>query len=129
MMKEAAVMLVLFAAAVRDARVRTIPNAFCVCVLACCLVPPVRFCPLGILAALPLFAAGMTCGGIGGGDIKLILALGAVLGLWTTIYATVIAMALLVAFHGLRRAFGREGASYPLVPFLFAGMAAAGLFG
>ena len=128
MMKEAAVMLVLFAAAVRDARVRTVPDAFCVCALACCLVPPVRFCPLGVLAALPLFVAGVTCGGIGGGDIKLILALGAVLGLRVTIYATVVAMALLVAFHGLRRALGREGRSYPLVPFLFAGTAAV-LFG
>lgn len=129
MMKEMTLMSVILTASVSDLRVRRVPKACIAGALACCLIPPARFNPLGVLAALPLFTAGVTCGGIGGGDVKLVAALGAVLGLRTAIFSTVAGMALLVAFHGLRRALGREGKAYPLVPFLFAGTAAAILFG
>ena len=57
MVRQAAVLAVLLAAAVRDARTRTVPNAYPVMAAACCLIPPVTASPGGVVAALPLFVA------------------------------------------------------------------------
>ena len=83
-----------------------------------------RPCLMGILAALPLFLAGITIGGIGGGDVKLVGACGLVLGLYQTVIGLILALSLLILWHIVRTVTtGRkEKQAYPLVPFLLLGM-------
>ena len=120
MMREAAVLALLLVCAVRDARTRTIPNAFPLAVAAGCLIPPMEMHPGGILAALPLFVAALTCGGVGGGDVKVVAALGLVFGLNKAFWILTLALVLMVAWNALMRLFKRNGRAYPFVPFLFA---------
>lgn len=88
------------------------------------IVPPGRPCLMGILAALPLFFAGIIIGGIGGGDVKLVGACGLVLGLYQTVIGLILALSLLILWHIVRTVTtGRkEKKAYPLVPFLLLGM-------
>lgn len=67
-------------AAVMDMRTRTIPDWLVVLVALTSMLPPGQPNLLGVLAGLPLLLAGITIGGIGGGDVKLMGACGLVLG-------------------------------------------------
>ena len=58
-------------AAVMDIRTRTIPDWLVVLVALTSMLPPGQPNLLGVLAGLPLLLAGITIGGIGGGDVKL----------------------------------------------------------
>lgn len=58
--------MALFSAAVIDLQKRIVPNWMVCLVALISIVPPGRPCLMGILAALPLFLAGITIGGIGG---------------------------------------------------------------
>ncbi len=89
----------LFLAAVMDMRTRTIPDWLVVLVALTSMLPPGQPNLLGVFAGLPLLLAGITIGGIGGGDVKLMGVCGLVLG-----------------------ASQAQEQAYPLVPFLFAGM-------
>lgn len=120
MMREAAVLALLSACAVRDARTRTIPNAFPLAIAACCLIPPLSVHPTGALAALPLLLAALACGGVGGGDVKVVAALGLVVGLVRAFLILTAALAFLVAWDALMRLVRRGGRAYPFVPFLSA---------
>ena len=81
--------------------------------------------------ALPLLIAGITVGGIGGGDIKLTGACGLVLGFERTLAGLLMALMFLLLFHWAGQCIrkckkincgvGKEQA-YPLVPFLLLGM-------
>ena len=83
---------------------------------------------LGIFAALPLLIAAMISpSGIGGGDIKLVAAVGLVVGFWKAIIGMTTGLCLVIIFHAgiklinvaTRRAYGRR--AYPLAPFLALG--------
>ena len=63
-------------AAVMDIRTRTIPDWLVVLVALTSVLPPGTPNFLGVLAGLPLLLAGITIGGIGGGDVKLMGAAG-----------------------------------------------------
>ena len=65
----------LFLAAVMDMRTRTIPDCLVVLVALTSMLPPEQPNLLGVFAGLPLLLAGITIGGIGGGDVKLMGAL------------------------------------------------------
>lgn len=71
----------LLVASIMDIRTRTIPDSISLSLVLISLIPPEPVRMAGILAALPLLIAGITVGGIGGGDIKLTGACGMVLGL------------------------------------------------
>ena len=83
----------------------------------------------GLLVALPLLLAACLWGGIGGGDIKLMAALGLVFGFWVCFWGLIIALLLLIAYH-LARKIKKipTGAFYPMVPFLFVGIVFGCLF-
>ena len=104
--------MTLFSAAVIDLQKRIVPNWMVCLVALISIVPPGRPCLMGILAALPLFLAGITIGGIGGGDVKLVGACGLVLGLYQTVIGLV----------GTVTSGRKEKQAYPLVPFLLLGM-------
>jgi leader peptidase (prepilin peptidase)/N-methyltransferase len=76
-----------------------------------------------VITALPFFIpAFFKSGSVGGGDIKLIFACGAVLGVWGGMLQTVIALTLAALFSLgaiLRKRAGTT--AIPLAPFLCAG--------
>lgn len=118
-MKECVVLAVLFVAAVRDAKTRTVPDGFHLLIALCCLIPPVTIHPGGVLAALPLFLAAFMKGGVGGGDIKIMAVLGLVIGFGRASMILILALILLVCWHVIKMMMGKGERSYPLVPFLF----------
>lgn len=120
----------LLAASVIDIKKRIIPDSIC---LAIALTGLIHFQPvqlLGLLTALPFLMAAMLCGGMGGGDIKLMAAAGFVLGLKYGIAATIIGLTTMLLFYviykALTKARGRECVkTFPLAPFLSTGCMAA----
>lgn len=123
----------LFAVSVCDIRHREIPDGLQAAIAALTFL---CFSPgnlLGILGALPylviaLFFGGMD--GIGGGDIKLAAATGVVLGLPASLTASVLGLAVFLAYavtcSCIRRLYGQKGKyAFPVGPFLAVGAAAA----
>ena len=123
--------MLLSLAAVSDMRKRIIPDWIPLMIAGISLIPPGTVHLIGLLAALPLFVAGITAGGIGGGDIKLAGACGLVLGFERTIAGLIMALCFLMLFHTVKQCTRKmrkakwetgKGQAYPLVPFLFLGM-------
>lgn len=116
----------LLLASVIDVRTRIIPDRLNVLIALTALL---KFQPgnlFGMLAALPFLCAAMTCGGMGGGDIKLMAACGLVLGFRYGLLAQVVGLsAMLVFYVGYyviqRSRGGRIETSLPLAPFLMVG--------
>lgn len=113
----------LFMAAARDARTRTVPDGFHLLIAVCCLIPPVTIHPGGVLTAMPLFLAAFMKGGVGGGDIKIMAVLGLVIGFGRASMILILALILLVCWHVIKMMMGKGERSYPLVPFLFSAAA------
>ena len=90
----------LFLAAVMDIRTRTIPDWLVVLVALTSVLPPGTPNFLGVLAGLPLLLAGITIGGIGGGDVKLMGACGLILGASQALTGLFLALCLLVLWQG-----------------------------
>lgn len=131
MIRLALFFLVLFLAAVFDIRKRIIPDWMPFLFAGVSLIPSEPVYLTGLFVALPLLIAGITVGGIGGGDIKLTGACGLVLGFERTLAGLLMALMFLLLFHWAGQCIrkckkincgvGKEQA-YPLVPFLLLGM-------
>ena len=137
-------MIIMIIASVRDIRTRTIPDLMPVFIAAVSFIPSGHPYILGILVAMPLLMAGVVYGGIGGGDIKIVGAVGLVLGFRITMAGLILALIFMLSFHLIRKLpvfTNRKSVtnclqnednckkktkdSYPMVPFLTAGMLAA----
>ena len=103
MIRLALFFLVLSLAAVSDIRKRIIPDWMPFLIAGVSLLPPEPVYPTGLFVALPLLIAGITVGGIGGGDIKLTGACGLVLGFERTLAGLLLALSLLLLFHVTRQ--------------------------
>ena len=123
--------LVLSLAAVSDIRKRMISDWMPLLIAGASLLPPEPVYLTGLFAALPLLVAGITVGGIGGGDIKLTGACGLVLGFERTFAGLLMALSFLLLFHAVRQCVRKirkvncvaeKEQAYPLVPFLLVGM-------
>ena len=84
----------------------------------------------GILTGLPFLLTAVFCGGMGGGDIKLMAASGLVLGLPGGILAAILGLSAMLCFYGAYRIIlylrkQRAVKAFPLAPFLSAGCIAA----
>lgn len=118
--------LLLCAASVFDLRRRIIPDTLNLSIAASallCFSPAQRW---GILIALPFLLAAVLCGGMGGGDIKLMAACGLVLGLPKGMLAATAGLSLLLCYAGIYRIICRvqgweDVKSFPLAPFLSVG--------
>lgn len=79
-----------------------------------------------VSATAPFLLAALTVGGIGGADIKIMGAAGMVLGLRQGISAMIIGLLGMLAYHLGRKILSdskeKVEQSYPLIPFLTAGM-------
>ncbi|NCB42265.1 MAG: prepilin peptidase [Clostridia bacterium] len=119
-------LVLLSAASVIDIKSRVIPNPICIAIALTGLLcfSPIKL--LGILAAMPFLLAGICCGGIGGGDIKLTASAGLVMGLKGAMAGTVLGLSAMLLFHLLRRISQRSKGleievAYPLAPYLSLG--------
>ena len=78
-----------------------------------------------VITALPFFIPALLKGGIGGGDVKLMLACGAMLGVWGGLIQTVLALTLAAVFAIgilIKKGFTAcKKTAIPLAPFLCAG--------
>ena len=92
MIRLALFFLVLFLAAVFDIRKRIIPDWMPFLIAGVSLIPSEPVYLTGLFVALPLLIAGITVGGIGGGDIKLTGACGLVLGFERTLAGLLMAL-------------------------------------
>ena len=109
-------------AAVMDIRTRTIPDWLVVLVALTSVLPPGTPNFLGVLAGLPLLLAGITIGGIGGGDVKLMGACGLILGASQALTGLWHAAGNMGRKKNRKKQKEEKEQAYPLVPFLFAGM-------
>lgn len=116
----------LCAASVFDLRRRVIPDRLNLVIALCALL---CFSPeklLGLAVALPFLLAAIFCGGLGGGDIKLMAASGLVLGLARGLLAAMAGLCLLLLYAAGQKIYsmarGRKAeTAFPLAPFLSAG--------
>ncbi len=116
----------LCAASVFDLRRRIIPDTINLAIVATALLCFSWSNLWGISVALPFLLAAVFCGGMGGGDIKLMAACGLMLGLTKGLLATVVGLTLLLLYAVAHRIIckvrGREAKNtFPLAPFLSAG--------
>ncbi|WP_129723802.1 prepilin peptidase [Xylanivirga thermophila] len=116
----------LCSASAIDFAKRIIPNWLSIAIATISILDftPVKM--LGILVALPFLVAAIFCGGMGGGDIKLMAACGLVLGLPKGLLAATAGLSLLLLYVVVYRIFckvqRREAQNaFPLAPFLSAG--------
>ena len=139
-LRVSALMIIMIIASVRDVRTRTIPDLMPVFIAAISLIPSGHPYILGILVAMPLLMAGVVYGGIGGGDIKIVGAVGLVLGFKKTLTGLILALIFMLIFHLVRKLpvfsagksvssriqnedrLKKNNDSYPMVPFLTVGM-------
>jgi leader peptidase (prepilin peptidase)/N-methyltransferase len=117
----------LIRAAVTDIKRREVDDWLCVSVLVLSLYGSGGSFWGAALTALPFFIPALVkSGSVGGGDIKLMFACGAVLGVWGGLLQTFLALSSAVAFAlGGLPAKGRKNTAIPLAPFLCAGGIAA----
>lgn len=130
MIRLALFFLILSLAAVSDIRKRMIPDWMPFFIAGVSLFPSEPVYLTGLLVALPLLVAGITVGGIGGGDIKLTGACGLVLGFERTLAGLLMALSFLLLFHAVRQCVrkirkselcSREGTGISACSFLTAG--------
>lgn len=117
--------ILLLAASALDIKKRMVPDALCAMIA---LTVVFSFHPQnlwGVLVSLPFLLAAVFCGGMGGGDIKLMAATGIVLGLTSGIFATVLGLSLVLAYSIILNLCRKtKVTAVPLVPFLSIGCAA-----
>ena len=141
--------IILFIASLKDMHDRIIPDWMPFLIMLISMIPVGLPHPAGILACLPLLIAGVTVGGVGGGDIKIIAAIGTILGLTRTFIGLVVALILMLLFYlgsyvvreiwysfhisgkemkSRRNKDKRNHEALPMVPFIFIGMIIATRF-
>jgi len=135
-----ALFIILFFASLKDMHDRIIPDWMPFLIMLISMMPVGLPHPAGILACLPLLIAGITVGGVGGGDIKIIAAIGTILGLKRTFIGLVAALITMLLFYLCMRLVSfikrrlhtsgkkliskdkRNHEALPMVPFIFVGM-------
>ena len=116
----------LIGASYCDIRSREVPDIYSVFIIVTALFLPDVERWWGILCGCPFLLAALTVGGIGGAYIKIMGAAGMVLGLRQGISAMIIGLLGMLAYHLGRKILSdskeKVEQSYPLIPFLTAGM-------
>jgi len=120
----------LLAASLWDLRKRIIPDTLCLFVALTGLFTFEPMKMFGVFAVVPFLLAALIWDGMGGGDIKLMVAAGLVLGLQKSMAAMIMGLTAMLVFHAiyalLQKLRGRNAPkAYPLAPFLSLGCIAA----
>lgn len=116
----------LIYAAISDIKRREIDNSVCVAVLIVSLIGSGGSFFGAVMTTLPFFIPALfKSGSIGGGDVKLMFACGAVLGIWGGLIQTIIALSLAAIYSLgclLQKGFDAyKNTAIPLAPFLCVG--------
>ncbi|MDR1320669.1 MAG: A24 family peptidase [Gracilibacteraceae bacterium] len=115
----------LIRAAATDIKRREIDDWLCASILALSLAGPGGSLWGAALTALPFFIPALVKpGSIGGGDIKLMFACGAVLGVWGGLLQAALALSLIALFAlitSLKKGFSAGKIALPLAPFFCTG--------
>lgn len=118
----------LLIASISDLRSRIIPDTISAGIMLCGLLRFETVNLLGVLIALPFFAAALL-GTTGGGDVKLSAATGLVLGLPSACTAIIIGFTVMLPVIGVHWAIaklrGKTPGDYPMAPFIAIGCIAA----
>lgn len=116
----------LIGASYCDIRSREVPDIYSALILMVALFMPDTERWWGILCGCPFLLAALTVGGIGGADIKIMGTAGMVLGLKQGLSAMIIGLCGMLTYHFGKKILLHEKEkseqSYPLIPFLTAGM-------
>lgn len=123
--KGAALFVLLILASYHDIKTRQIPDKYSIVIVLLALCAPRYENLWDVFCCLPFFIAALSVGGIGGADIKIMGAVGMVIGLVPGISAMIIGLLGMILFHFVRSLFigkMQERQSYPLIPFLTAGI-------
>lgn len=109
-----------------DIKTRSLPDWFHVLIALTALLQFETWNLIGIFTALPLLCAAMICGGMGGGDVKLMAACGLVLGLPYGMLAEIIGLSVMLGYFVVYQAVQKRRGStvqraFPLAPFLSVG--------
>lgn len=116
----------LLTVSVIDLRTRTIPDTLNVLIALTSFFVFEPWNLIGIFTALPFLIAAVFCGGMGGGDIKMMAACGVVLGLPYGLFAEMLGLFVMLGFYAtyycIQKIRKRECVkSFPLAPFLSIG--------
>lgn len=134
--------IILFIASLKDMHDRIIPDRMPFLIMLISMMPVGLPHPTGMIACLPLLIAGVTVGGVGGGDIKIIAAVGTVCGFEKTFIGLMAALVAMIMFYVISYVLRKvrelvsanvktvkmqqceewNHKSYPMVPFIFLGM-------
>ncbi len=128
----ATVTILLGIGSVMDIRTREIPNWISLGVLLAAFLDFNIQNLWGIIVAVIFFSVALATGKIGGGDVKLIVALSVVCGLWGSFALLLFAQTAMLVFYGVsvivQKLRGRTAdKSMPFVPFIFIGYLASRL--
>lgn len=117
------VLILLVIASILDLRYREIPNWIIIAVALTFLLNFDVRNLWGLLAATIIFVIALLTGKIGGGDVKLIIALSVVCGLWSSLALLFFAQISMLIFYGITELLTKfQGKTaekgLPFVPFI-----------
>lgn len=118
LVKSSAFVYLQIRAASEDVKHREIPDWISIAICLCSIPMFGAKNLIGVLSALPIFAAALITEKIGGGDVKLIAANGVFLGFRANITAQIIGFVILLVFYLPEKTRTIE---VPLTPFLSVG--------
>lgn len=118
--------ILLLSASYTDIKERIIPNTICWLICLCALPDITLYQALGATLMLPLLVIGALSDGIGGGDIKLIGAMGFALGYPDILMTLVAGLSVMLMYHAVltfirKRNHEAVCCTYPMAPFLGVG--------
>ena len=118
--------ILLLSAAYTDIKERIIPDIICGMICLCALPDITLANVLGATLMLPLLVIGALSDGIGGGDIKLVGAMGFALGYLDVLMTLAAGLSVMLMYHAvltLIRKINQEETcmAYPMAPFLGVG--------
>lgn len=116
----ALILLALLVSVYFDLKYRIIPDTTCFCIALLGLINCNLDHWLGLLLAIPCLIVGMH-GQIGGGDIKLIGALGFATGSLFAVPMLTISLAMMLVWHFIKHKKKGMHIAYPMAPFLCLG--------
>lgn len=125
-LQTAVILILLIIASVKDIKSREIPNEISAAVAMTMILNFDIQNLWGLIAAAIFFGVALLTGKIGGGDVKLIMALSVVCGLWSSIVLLFFAQISMLVFYGvyvlISRAKGKTAEKgLPFVPFITIG--------
>ncbi|MCL2189161.1 MAG: A24 family peptidase [Defluviitaleaceae bacterium] len=115
----------LIYAAITDIKRREVDDWICILIIVVSLIGTGGSFGGAVITALPFFIPALFKGGIGGGDVKLMFACGAVLGVWGGVAQIIISLSLVAVFSVflcIKKGFTAcKKTAIPLAPFLCVG--------